>query len=106
MGATGPTGATGAFGGDAFAYTLSTTTPDADPGNGTLRFNNATYASVTKLFVDLLETGGTDVTTWLDSLNDASNPTKGTLRVYSKADATQWVAFKLTSITSATGYRK
>src|SRR5262249_1901678 len=105
-GVTGATGATGPLGGDSFAFTFSTTTTDADPGNGNLRFDNTTYSSVTKLFIDLLETGGTDITAWLHSPDDASNPTTGTLRVFSKADPTQWVEFKLTSITSATGYRK
>src|SRR5207244_7789781 len=83
---------------DAFAYTFSTTTADADPGNGTLRFDNATYASVTKLFIDLQDAGATDVTAGLDTPDVACTAPKGTLRLLAKSDATSWVEFKLTSL--------
>lgn len=96
----------GAFGGNAFSFTFSGTTTDADPGDGHMRFNSGTYSSVTSIFVDLAESNGTNITDWLDSLDDASGTPKGRIRVYSIADPTQWADFKLTAVTSATGYRK
>jgi len=92
--------------GDAFAWTYSTSTTDADPGSGNLRLNNATTSSVTSIYVDLLEANGTDVTDWLDSLDDAAGTGKGRIRLYSRSDPTRWADFKLTSITTAAGYRK
>lgn len=105
-GGTGATGATGALGGDSFTFTFSTTTTDADPGAGTLRFNNATYSSVTTLYIDLLDSGGTDLTAWIDSLDDATGATKGNIKIFSKSDPTKWATFLLTAWTTATGYRK
>lgn len=96
----------GNFGGNAFAFTKSVTTTDADPGAGILRLNNATVASVTELYVDTLETGGTDVTDWLDSLDNSSGSPKGRIRLYSNANPANWIDFTLTAVTVAVGYRK
>jgi hypothetical protein len=96
-----PAGGLTVPGGDGFRFTYSTTTTDADPGAGTFRANNATWASVTTLYVDLAEFGTTDVTAWLDSL-----ATKGRLRIASIADPTKWVVFNVTAWTTAVGYRK
>lgn len=41
-------------------YTFSNVTTNADPGSGTIRFNNAAPASVTALYVDDLEDQGQD----------------------------------------------
>lgn len=99
-------GPTGAAGGVSFLYTYSTTTTDADPGTGTLRLNNASYASVTQVFIDLLAFGGADVTDFLDSLDDSTNPVKGTIKISAASDQTKWVVFSLTSTTTVAGYRK
>lgn len=92
--------------GNAFAFNFSGTTTDADPGDGYLRFNNSTYSSVTQLFVDTSDTNSVDVSAWLDSLDDGSGAPKGRLRLYSRADQTNWVDFTLTGWTTAVGYRK
>lgn len=96
----------GHFGGNAFAFTYSTTTTDADPGDGFLRLNNATPSSVTQIYVDLEDTGGSTITAWLDSLDDSAGSPKGRIRLYSESDPTNWIDFKLTAVTTATGYRK
>jgi hypothetical protein len=93
-------------GGDGFRFTYSTTTADADPGAGTFRGNNATLSSVTALFVDLAEFGATDVTAWLDSLDDQGSAILGRIRLQSISDATKWIVYNLTAWTTATGYRK
>jgi hypothetical protein len=119
-GATGPTGITGATGttgagstgatgpvtGDAFLFTFDTNTADADPGTAKLRFNNATYSSVTQVYIDLNEYEGSDVTGWLDSLDDSAGAVKGILKVFTANSPGIWVVFKLTSITAPAGYRK
>jgi hypothetical protein len=89
-----------------FRYTYSTTTTDADPGAGTFRGNNATLSSVTVLYVDLAEYGGTDVTAWLDSLDDYPGSIKGIVRLSSQSDPTKWIEYTMTAWTTAAGYRK
>ncbi|MES0158885.1 hypothetical protein [Mesorhizobium sp. C268A] len=58
----------------ALGYTFSTTTADADPGNGTLRLNNASAALVTAAYIDNLDAGGsTGALTW-KGFNNCSSP--------------------------------
>ncbi len=106
-GVTGTTGATGVFGGDSFAWTYDdSATTDSDPGDGKFKFDNATLASVTKIYIDLKEYGGTTVTAWLDALDDSGNATSAYIKLFAKTDPTKWAVFALTTVTSATGYRK
>jgi hypothetical protein len=93
-------------GGMGFRFTYSTTTTDADPGAGIFRGNNATLSSVTTLYVNLAEYGGTDVTAWLDSFDDYGGTIKGVVRLSSQSDATKWIEYTVTGWTTATGYRK
>lgn len=102
----GVAGAAGAT--PAMRFAFSTTTTDADPGAGTVRFNNATLASVTSVFMDLLETGGADVTAWLAALDDSTTlNARGYLRFTSVGTQTKWVEFAITGANvDASGYRK
>ena len=100
-GSAGATGSRGYAGGDTFTYTYdSGSTTDADPGSGTLKLNNAAVASVTQIYIDLLDSGGSTLTTWLDNL------AAGTLKLFNNSDPTNFAIFTLTSVTTATGYRK
>lgn len=104
QGSTGATGATGALGGDSFTYTYDDASiADSDPGAGLFRFNNATIGSVTQIYIDLLDSAGTTLTAWLDSLDDTGG---GAIKLFSKSSPTRWVVFLVTSVTSAVGYRK
>lgn len=96
----------GGGGGDGFAFTFDPATGDADPTAGKLRYNSATLASVTQIFVDLLDVSGNDLTGWLDRLDDSLNAVKGYIRVGSKSDPTKWALFTLTGLTTISGYRK
>lgn len=88
-------------------YTFSTTITDADPGDGKLRFNHATFASITALFIDNEEIGGTDISAYLNTFDDSTSTTKGYLYLVNVADATIFAIFKVTgSVVDGTGYRK
>jgi hypothetical protein len=89
-------------------FTYSTTTTDADPGAGIFRFNNATFASITSIYIDNADFNGVTVTTLLDSWDDSANATnKGTLRFQKVGDPTVFREFTITgAITDGTGYRK
>jgi hypothetical protein len=88
--------------GNAFAFTFSATTTDADPGDGTLRLNNADVTLVTRIYVDLAEFLGSDITDWLDSLGN----TPAEVRLYKRSDPAVWADFTLDGVILATGYRK
>jgi hypothetical protein len=89
-------------------YSYSTTTTDSDPGAGIFRFNNATFASITHIYVDNADFNSVTVTTLLDSWDDSANATnKGTLRFQKVGDPTVFREFTINgAITDGTGYRK
>ncbi len=87
------------------AYTFSTTTTDSDPGNGTLRLNQATQNTSTVIRADLLDSGSTDWTTVLDTFDDSTSVVKGQLRLFKASDTTKWLEFNVSSIASPSGYK-
>ncbi len=104
---TGDTGAQGVPGGDTNLYTYSATLTDADPGNGVIRFNSATLSTATQAYIDLLNAGSADVTNWLDTLNTSTSPNKAVLKVArNDSQAANFAFFYITSVVTATGYRK
>lgn len=91
----------------ALGYTFSTTTADADPGNGTLRLNNATTASATAAYIDNLDAGGGTVNGILDTFDDSTNTIKGQLTLRSKASAAISYVYNVTgAVVDGGGYRK
>ena len=91
----------------ALGYTFSTTTADADPGNGTLRLNNATAASATAAYIDNLDAGGATVTGILDTFDDSTNTIKGQLTLRSKTSAAISYVYNVTgAVLDGGGYRK
>lgn len=106
-GATGATGSQGGFGGNSLNYGFSTTTTDSDPGSGMLRFNHATFASVTQIFIDDQDLSATDVQSWLATLDDSTNTVRGSLRLFRKTDSTVYAIFQITGVSvEETGYWK
>lgn len=87
-------------------YTFDTTTTDADPGGGKLRLNNATQNTATTIYADLADSSGADWTTALDTFDDSTNTVKGSIRLVKSGDATKFLTFNVTAVTSASGYRK
>lgn len=103
-GPTGPTGATGDKGGVKYAF--STTTTDADPGNGVFRYNNATIASVTYIYIDNVDAAGVTQTSWYTSLDDSTSTNKGQL-IISGATTNLNNIFNITgAVINGTGYYK
>ncbi|MCC7097397.1 MAG: hypothetical protein IT472_09495 [Thermomonas sp.] len=82
---------------------LSATT-DADPGAGKVRWNNATPASATVLYIDDADTASGDIATPLATVQVGGF-------VYLQANSTSsrrdcWQKWQVTSLTDATGYTK
>ena len=96
-------------GGDSAMFQYSTTTADADPGNGFFRLNNATISSATIMYIDDLEFNGTDVAAWIQSWDDVvgNDTNRGRIRISKANTLDTWMVFKVTgAITDATGYSK
>ena len=84
-------------------YTSDTgSTADSDPGNGLFKWNNATQASATALYVDNQTAAGVSLTTFFASL-----PPDGYIHLAEEDDATKWQLWKWSGLpTAASGYYK
>ena len=86
-----------------FVADLSATT-DADPGAGKLRWNNATPASASVIYVDDAAADTTDISSAWSALSVG-----GYLYVQGGADSAHranWQKWQVTSVTAASGYAK
>lgn len=88
-------------------YVFSTTTTDADPGNGFLRLDNATQESATTIFADLVDSLGTNVTDILDAFNLFGGINSvGLVRLSNVVDPTKWIVWIAQVVLSPSGYRQ
>jgi collagen triple helix repeat protein len=108
----GPQGFTGSQGPSGIDHpvtwrgTFSTTTTDADPGNGVARLNNATQNASTMLYLDDLDSLGRDLSLLVQSMTNTTNTIKGWLHIQGSADPAHWIFAAFSTITDATGYTK
>jgi hypothetical protein len=66
----------------------------------------ASIALTTVIFIDVLDFGSIDMTTYIDSWNTGTSPTKGNIAFDSNSNSsTVYSLFQLNSVTIA-GYRK
>lgn len=86
-------------------YIFSTTTTVADPGTGTLRLNQAAQNTATAVLADLSDANTTDVTDVLALFDESTSAVKGFLRIVKLGDATDWLLFSVSAMTSPSGYR-
>lgn len=75
-------------------------TADSDPGNGLFKWNNATQASATKLFIDNQTADGASLATLWASIGQA-----GMLFIQQGDDADRWQLWRWTAVADDTGYR-
>ncbi len=89
-------------GGAGLVYKFSTTTADADPGAGIVRFNHGTPASVTVLYVDDTVLGGSvDLSTWYADLAAGDR-----FFIQQADDPAKFLLAKVASVADGTGYYK
>jgi len=89
-------------------FLFDSVTSDADPGDGKFRFNNATLASVTTIYVDDKSSPSlTNVSSWLNSFDDAGGvANRGTLQLINTVGDALFIATVTGSVVNGTGYRK
>lgn len=90
--------------GTPYTIDLSSTT-DADPGNGKLRFNSATQSASTVLRLDLLSSNTADYTAVLDTFDASTSAIKGRIALVKQGDAKTFLVFDVTARTAPSGYR-
>lgn len=74
---------------------------DSDPGNGVFKWNNATQASATVLFMDNQTLDAVATTTFYGNLVAG-----GFIYLQQADDSTKWQLWKVSTVTSASGYYK
>jgi hypothetical protein len=80
----------------------TSSTADSDPGNGKFKWDNATQASATALYMDNQTADAVSMVTFFASL-----PPDGYIHLAQNDDATKWQVWKWSGLpTAATGYYK
>lgn len=90
----------------AFKYTFDNNTGMADPGVGELRFDNGTLSSVSNIAIDAqtAQSGNPDVSDFIATWDDSTNPVTGQLRVIKGGDPGTFVLFDVTGVTDNTDW--
>ena len=105
QGRQGTQGLTGAFGGATFTYGFLTDTANSDPGTGKVKFNNSNLSSATTLFIDDEDDNGTDIQSYLRTIDDSTSGIKGHFKVADLANPDDFALFTITaSSTEQSGY--
>ena len=103
QGVQGTDGADGNFGGATFDYTFDTSTGNSDPGTGKLRLNNSTVSSATALYIDVEDDNGTDISSFLTTIDDSTSTIKGHFRISNRLNADDFALFTISSASSEQG---
>jgi hypothetical protein len=90
------------------AYTFSTsTTTNADPGSGYVRFNNATLSSVTEIAIDDNDANGADLSAYVLTWDDVGSTDRGTLIIQNRTAPANVVIFTIAGAsTDESGYTR
>lgn len=80
-------------------YTFSTSTTAADPGDGNVRFDSGTFASITQIFANFKNFYGVEIPSWLDGLD---NGTAGRLTVQER-NSSNFAIFDVTGSVTGSG---
>jgi hypothetical protein len=88
-------------------YKVDLGTTMADPTAGWLRLNSATQNAATAMVVDLVGSDNVDYTSLLYTFDDSTSLTSlGQIRVEKMADASKFLVFNLTAMSTPAGYRQ
>ena len=98
QGSQGVQGPIGNFGGASFDYTYSNSVAQEDPGVGKLRFNDANITTAIRMYIDDQDDNGTDIQTFLRTIDDSTSTIKGHFRVSNRIDSSRFVLYTISSI--------
>jgi hypothetical protein len=97
QGPQGVKGDTGNFGGATFDYEFDDgITHTTILGDGLFRFNNASPASATELYIAFIDADNVDIFNFLQTIDDSTSQIKGTFKVTKKSDINEFAFFSIT----------
>jgi len=103
-GSNGSNGSNGADGRNAgLLYTYSTTTTAADPGSGTLRFNNTTLASATALYISETDGDANGIGAYVNAWDDSTSTVKGQILMRHNTNPAKFALFNVTGTLTDNG---
>jgi hypothetical protein len=80
---------------------------DTDQGAGKCWVNNATESSATVFYIDDVDTGSTNINSFIDTWDDGTSSIRGTITIALNSDPTKYHIYNVTgSVTSASTYSK
>jgi hypothetical protein len=104
-GFTGSQGQEGGFGGATFEYVWSTSTGTAGPPTtGIVKVNNSNVAIADVMYIDDTDQNGTDIQSFLRTIDDSTSTIKGHVRLSEQANAANFVLYTISSLTEQTSY--
>jgi hypothetical protein len=88
-------------------YKVDLGTTMADPTAGWLRLNSATQNAATAIVTDVVGSDNIDYTNLLNTFDDSTSTTSlGQIRIEKAGDASKFLVFSLTAMTTPAGYRQ
>jgi hypothetical protein len=97
LGQVGDTGSQGGYGGYSSEWNFSTTTTSGTTA-GLIRFNSATYASVTTMYINKTNADSTDLSNFLASFSNSTY--FGKIRVFKKSDSSKFWEGAITAVSA------
>lgn len=104
LGDAGPTGPVGGFGGITFQYLFSDDITGSDPGDGYIKFNNASIDFATKIYVDDEDSNAINLEDFFRSIDSSPSSVKSYIKIFDVNDVSQFLIFSVTNLTEQTGY--
>ena len=104
-GYSGKSGFSGIYSASCSEYAFNTSTTNADPGSGKLAFDNAAFASITKIYIDTTDRNSNNISLWIASWVSSSSFNKMLIRVSLEgSDTTNFVLLRMSNVVANSGY--
>src|SRR6185312_10791054 len=87
-----------------FSYKWSTDTTSADPTAGFVKANNATFASITTLYISETDNDANALASEIATWSSATSTIKGRIKIYDPVTPTNFMTFDLTALTDSGAY--
>ena len=103
-GYSGSRGPAGTYGGVTFEYVFKSGVSNGNPGTGFISFNNSGLTQATQMYISKNDKSTVDCTTYLRTIDDSTNPVKGSFKISNILDPLDFVIFHIGSATESTNY--
>lgn len=87
-----------------FVYYFNSGTTNADPGAGSLRYNNIVQASTTQIYINYTTATSADILNYIQNMAISTNDILGQLYILKSDNSGRGQVFNVTSIVTHTGY--